>query len=343
MAGLRRDLTLVAGVVVSVGSLVALVVVVGPTDLVDRLAAADLGIAVLALGAALASVAARLSGYALLCASAGAAPTGARFYLLVLFAGIPRWLLPAGYFGSPPITALYLSKGVGASFGPTMAALAVGEFLAVVVSGLVFVVGLGLVLLTGGHAPNAVLTLGGSVAVVFLAGVVLVGLADRDQLARPTIAAWRVLRGLGGLFGDGPRRRWLARAVGARLSTFGDAVRSVTASRRALTGAFLLNCLAWVLGVAALYLAARAVGAPVPVGVVMVAIPLAAIAGIVPTPAGIGPTEFAIAGTLVVMAGTVGEAAAAAALLFRVYTLGLEVGLGALSGLVLAAVGGRPA
>lgn len=332
----RRALLLGTGLALVL--LAGLLVAAGPRAVLAPLVGADVGLAGLAVAFAAASLACRHLAYALLCRRTGASPVGPRFHLWLLVAGVPRWLLPFGYVGGPFINASYLARGVGARFESTAAALAVSEVLALVASGFVLGVGFLLVVLTGGTAPAGNLALVG-VTFVALSGLAALAFAVGvdDRLAGVVTVLWIGILAVLDRFG--PSRTVAAavdRVLGERVRRFRGSLSTVATDRRAVAGAFLVNALAWLLGVVPLYLCARAVGLPVPIGVVMLTVPLAAAAGFVPVPAGIGATELAYAGLLVTLAGAAPATATAATLLYRLSTLGFELLAGGLaSGYVL--------
>lgn len=331
----RRTLLVATGLAVAL--LVGLVVAVGPAAILAPLVAADPIIAGLAVLAATASLALRHLAYDSLCRRTGASPTGARFHLLLLAAGLPIWLLPFGYVGGPVITASYLARGVGARFEASAAAMAVSEILSLITSGFVLGVGLLLVIISGGTTPSGSVALLGLTFVALSAGGALVFvLAGNARLAGlVTGLGTPVLRTLRRFAATRTITAAVDRLVGDRFQRFRDSLTAVAIDRLAVTITFVLNVLAWLAGVLSLSLAASALGLSVPFGVLMVTVPLAAAAGAVPVPAGLGPTELAYTGLLVTLAGASPAVATAVTLLFRVVTLGLELLLGGLASLFL--------
>lgn len=336
----RRRAPIVVGGVLSVLLVAALVYWVGPARVLSEVTGADPGRSALAGLAAMTALACRHAAYRRLYRSAGAGPVGVRFHLLVLLAGVPRWLLPAGYVGGPAINAYYLSRGIGARFRPTLAALAVVDFLGTVASAVV--AGVGAALLVTLRAPSTVRRVATATAVVLLA---LVGAAIAVRLVRSGRIAGAVTR-LGRVALNGLDRLGLTRGLPRRVREGSRdlvaAVGAVTDDRRGAAVAFLLVGVAWVASAGTLYFALRAVGAPAPIGVAMVVVPVSGLVGFVPLPAGIGTTELTLAGLLVVVGGVPAAAATSATLVFRVATLGLELVAGGGAGAALLAMGESP-
>ena len=335
----RGRRSLVVGSALGLVILLGLVAVVGPGAIIRPLAGAAPGYVGLAAVAGTGVLGCRHLAYRHLCRRTAASPVGARFHLYLLVAGVPRWLLPFGYVGGPVINATYLQRGVGARFEPTAAALAVSELLAIVTSGFVLGTGFLLVLVTGGTLPVGNVSLaGGTFVLLSVFAVVLFvfvggkGVASLARNSGPRIQALRAHSRIADAVA-----RVVERFVGLRLRRFAASLSAIAADRRTVATVAIVNGLGWTFGVIALYVCARAVGLPVPVGIAMVTVPLAATAGMIPVPGGIGPTELAVAGLLVALAGAAPATATATALLYRLSTVGVELlGGGLASAYVLA-------
>jgi uncharacterized protein (TIRG00374 family) len=352
----RRSVEFAGLTLVSLALVAGLVYVVGPASLLDRIARADPSLAALALVSGVAALAARHVAFATLYRAADAGPYDARFHLLILLAGIPRWILPVGYVGAPPINAAYLSRGLGAKIGPTIAALTVAQVFVTVGSVFVVSFGVGTAMATGaGSLSGGVVALGGIAGLALASAGVAVVLARSDRTGptvtragRRAVSATRASRPVAWVWTSRPVRAVrtaVTDRIGDRIDRFTDALHAIAADRRSLAIAATAGCAGWVLSVFPLFFSLWAVGDPVAFPVVMVVVPMSAVAGAVPLPAGIGSTEAALSGLLVAVSGGAVSpgAATAAAFLSRFATLGFQMALGALAGVVLLAIGRRTA
>jgi uncharacterized membrane protein YbhN (UPF0104 family) len=256
--------------------------------------------------------------------------------------------------GAPPINAVYLSRGLDADVSPTIAALTVGQVFVTVGSVFVVSFGVGTAMATGaGSLGSGVVALGGIAGLLLaFAGVTVVLVrSDRagptvSRYGTRTIGAIRGSRSIGWVWGSGPVvrvREAVADRIGDRIGRCCAGVGALAGARRSLGSAIAAGCAGWIRSVFPLFFALLAVGDPVALPVVMVVVPMSAVAGAVPLPAGIGSTEAALSGLLVTVSGgaVTPESAAAAAFISRISTLGFQLVLGALAGLVLLAIGRR--
>jgi uncharacterized protein (TIRG00374 family) len=207
-------------------------------------------------------------------------------------------------------------------------------------------------MLTGaGSLSDGVVALGGAAGLALASAGIAVVLARSDRTGptvsragRRLLSMTRASRPVAWVWGCGPVaavRTAIADRIGDRIDRFTEALHAIAADRRSLAIAGAAGCAGWILSVFPLYFSLWAVGEPVAFPVVMVVVPMSAVAGAVPLPAGIGSTEAALSGLLVAVSGGVVSpgAATAAAFLSRLATLGFQMGLGALAGLVLLAIG----
>jgi uncharacterized protein (TIRG00374 family) len=251
-------------------------------------------------------------------------------FLVYASAAFANAVTPFGQAGGEPVTALLVSRVTPARYETGLAAIASVDTLNVVPSVVLALFGL------GWFATSV--TLGGSLAV---AAAVAAALAVLLPLA--FWLAWRhrariEARGAAVL---GPPIRWLAAvlpgvsvpslvAIEGRITSFVESVERVAADRRRLALAAAFSAAGWLCQILALAVAFHAVGAPVPVVVLLFVVPLANVAGFAPLPGGLGGIEAAFV-TLLVAAGVADPAVATAAVVVHrgaVYWLPILLGGG---------------
>jgi hypothetical protein len=91
-------------------------------------------------------------------------------------------------------------------------------------------------------------------------------------------------------------------------------IERVTADRHALATALAFSTIGWLCQATALWLSLSALGETVPVAVVVVAVPVGAIAGITPLPGGLGGVEAVLIALLAALGIPAGVAGAAVVL-----------------------------
>ncbi|NKQ52347.1 UPF0104 family protein [Amycolatopsis sp. K13G38] len=258
-------------------------------------------------------------------AAAGASPPGLRDHVAVTYVGAA---ISGGLPGGSALGTAYVYRQLRAR-GVTAAriglALTAAGLLSTAMMALVSVAALTFVGSAAGSAAASVVELGVVVALVVLARWVV-----RHPGVVAAIARWCVAR-INGL-----RRR--------PASLGGDAVSSVVSGLAGirLPGSRQAAALGWSLAdrgadIACLALCLVAVGTPIPS---LAAVVTAYVAGVAAsqvslTPAGLGITEAAMTAALVAH-GSPAQAALAAVLLFRLFSPGVNVGIGAAIGLARA-------
>lgn len=335
-----RPLRVVGGVLLSVLLLGGFIAWVGPERVLEPIAAAKPEFLALAVAASLVSVALRTAAADALYRSPGR-PTGRRFALVYLATDLPRSFVPGGYAAGPAIVAYALSRDESAEFEPALASLSVAELLNLVSS--VSVAGIGafvLVATFGRGTPQADL-LGGVVlgAVVTVLAVVVAVVRYRSMAAASATVARLARSTLGRIPLSRHVRRLTAGRTGERIELLAGTFADLADDRGQLLYSFGLSWVSWTAGVFPLYFGLMAVGAPAGVPTAMVAVPVAGLAALLPLPGGIGGVEVAMAGLVVALAGAAPGTAAAGALLYRLTTFWLEVGLAVLA---VGVLGARP-
>jgi len=235
---------------------------------------------------------------------------------------------PFGQAGGEPVAALLISKVTGCRYETGLAGIASVDVLNVVPSLSLVFVGVGYYATTAAIGDRLITAVVSGVAIV--GGVSLaiaLGWRARESLIDriPALLAPLAARiGRGRYDTDS-----LSSGLTRRLRRFFEDVERVGTSRRRLSVVVGLSLLGWLAQVVALTAAFHAVGQPIPVYVVVFAIPLANLAGVTPLPGGLGGIEAAYVGLLVPTTGIPAATITAAVLVFRGATYWLPVVLGA--------------
>lgn len=282
---------------------------VGPHALLAELGRADLEVFALGL---LAAAAALLAWSEMLGRLLGVR----RGYRLAYLAGdFGKQVLPMGHASGPALMAYAVSRTLGMEYERGLAVVTVSEALHLTASLGVAAAGLAVLATTGqaGLAPVAAIV---SAALLAVATVFALVWFRRETIEGGAQAAARVLQGRFGVLDGRLGAALTPAAVAARLERYYATLSSVTAGDSVATAA-LLAVAGWCCYVAPLYTSALALGHTLPVGLVLLAVPLAGLATWLPVPGGIGGVEAALAGLLVAFGGFDLGAAAAVAVLYR--------------------------
>jgi uncharacterized protein (TIRG00374 family) len=236
---------------------------------------------------------------------------------------------PFGQAGGEPVAALFVSRVADTEYENGLAAIASVDSLNFVPS--ITLAALGLAYFStqiafGRRLQFATIAVGVLALGIPIAGYY--GWQNRYAVERKVITAITpVARGVDRLI---PGRDPLDPAtIEARIEGFFHAIERVAGDRDRLALALGFSTLGWLCQGVALYLALLAIGSPVGFEVVMVVIPVGAMAGITPLPGGLGGVETVLIALLVAL-GTPAGAAAAGVLIHRMatYFLPLLVGGG---------------
>lgn len=249
---------------------------------------------------------------------------------------------PFGQAGGEPVTALLISRVVDTEYETGLAAIASVDTVNFVPSITLALFGVAYFAteVTLGTNRNVALA---TVVVVTLAlgvpGVVYLGWARRYDLEDRAVGvlvpmarrvAYRV-----------PRVPVPTKAgIETRIDGFFRAIERVAADRESLIAALALSAAGWGFQMLGLWLAFRAIGAPIPLSVAMVVVPIGAIAGVTPLPGGVGGIESVLVVLLVAapLATVSQEVALAGVVVFRAAVYWVPVAIG---GTVTAVVGVR--
>ncbi|GGI96862.1 TIGR00374 family protein [Halobellus salinus] len=214
---------------------------------------------------------------------------------VLLFSGatFANNVTPFGQAGGEPITALLISRVTDAEYERGLAAIAS-------VDTLNFVPSITIALLGAGYFATEVALGANRNLLVAVGGVVVLAVLVPSLV----YLGWRRRYGLeaGVVAGLTPVIRALARrlprvpvptpeGIEDRIDGFFRAIERVAANPRRLAVALAASTAGWLSQTIALSVAFEAVGASVPVSIVLVVVPIGAIAGVTPLPGGAGGIE----------------------------------------------------
>jgi hypothetical protein len=321
--------TTVAGFLGALVVLGVLLAFVGVGEVVDALLRAEPTVLVGVLVAAVAWLTAWGLALRTVLGVLGVALSPAVSVLVFTAATFANNVTPFGQAGGEPVTALFVSRVADTEYETGLASIASVDSLNFVPS--ITLATLGLAYFSTEIAFSRRLRFA-AVAVGILALAIPVagyyGWQNRYAVERKVVGAFTpFIRGIGRLV---PGRDPLdPAAIEARIEGFFHAIERVAGDREALVVALGFSTVGWLCQAGALYLSLYAIGSPVDPEVVLVVVPVGAIAGITPLPGGLGGVE-AVLITLLVALGVPRGAAAAGVLIHRTatYFLPLLVGGG---------------
>jgi uncharacterized protein (TIRG00374 family) len=243
---------------------------------------------------------------------------------------------PFGQAGGEPVTALLISQVADTEYERSLAAIAS-------VDTLNFFPSIAFALLGAAYYATQItfgrqLRIATGLALVLAVAVPVGGYTAwrrRDSVGsfvveRLTPAIQRVARLL-------PRVSEPSRdSIAHRIDHFFGAVERVATDPKGLALALSASTLGWFCQMVGLWLAFRAMNAPVEFTVIMFAVPLGAIAGATPTPGGSGFVESALIGVLTLLLAVPAATIGAAVIVFRAAVFGVPVLIG---GLVVSWIG----
>lgn len=300
----------VAGTLVALALLAAVVVAVGPWAVASELRDAEPLALTLAPVAGLGALVCWAEAQRRLHRGAGAAVGPREFWPAYATGALAKLGLPAGGAGGPVVTAYAVGRETDLPFERDLGAAAVGSYLGVAGAVGPALAGAAAVGLPGLLGPVLVVAVG----LVALAG----GLTLRPGIARRGLRAVAegAARALGVVPGIGDRTR--DRVTGAPREV-AAALDAIAGARRTVGLALALSTLGWCLSAAALVAVALSVGHPIAPGVALAVVPVASLGRLVPVPAGLGSVEAALSAVLVAV-GVPAAGALAIALLHRAST-----------------------
>lgn len=266
-----------------------------------------------------------------------AAVSRRRSFLVYATGSLVRRVMPLGYAGSMGVLAVLFGREVSLPFDRSLASVSAAEFVNMIVSTALAVLGVLLLVLFGPPSPYVRWLAIGALGVVVGGGIAGTLLVYRAELigrsagatASRLAAVARRLPGLrSGRVPTEPIERGVERYVSA-LST-------ISSRRRAVAVSVGYSLLAWSALVAALYASGLAVGYRVPIAVALIVVPVGGYASILPVPGGLGGYELGVAGAIALLGGIDVATALAATLLFRVCTYWFVIGVGLVTSAALS-------
>ncbi|MFC5366086.1 lysylphosphatidylglycerol synthase domain-containing protein [Salinirubrum litoreum] len=238
---------------------------------------------------------------------------------------------PFGQVGGDPLTAGLIARATRVEYEVGLAAIGATNAVIRLVSVAVGLVGVGVLLLRDG-AGAAILPTAGAVVlgITVVLGVALLAWWRRVVLVGLLASALTpVARAVGRVV---PRVPVPDReSVRARVDSFVASLERLADAPRHLALVALLGCLGEVAVAGALWIALSAVGAPVPLSLAVVILPIARVAAVLPTPGGTGGVESMLVWLLVVTTDTAAATAAGGVLLYRLVAFWFPLGVGGLA------------
>ncbi|MGB9933347.1 lysylphosphatidylglycerol synthase transmembrane domain-containing protein [Haloarcula amylolytica] len=310
-------LATVAGFAAALAVLAGLVWLVGIGETLDALTTADPGALLAVAGIAMLwLVSWGLALWTVL--QALGAPVAPHTAVLVFVAAVfSNNVTPFGQAGGEPLSALLISTAADTEYETGLAAIATVDtvhFLPSVgyaIVGFTFVAA-GAVQLTRNLAFAA-----GAVAVLAVGIPIAAVLGWRHRYRVQAAITRGVAPALATLSDIVPR--WSppsAANIEGRIEGFFSAIERIATDRRTVLQTFGLSAFGWACLSASLWTSLYAVGTPVPVEVVLLVVPVASIASVVPLPGGSGAIETVLV-TLLVSTATVSAALATSAVLIH--------------------------
>ena len=296
-----------------------LLVVVGVDAFVAEVSRADERLLLLALLATLGWLAAWGVGLRTVLEVLGIDLSVGRSFLLVNAAMFANNVTPFGQAGGEPITALLISQVTGTAYERALAAIASLDTLNFLPSTSFALLGAGYYA-TRVSLPRSLRITTVAIAVLAVAVPAAGYLLWRHQAAARSLAVRTLTPAARGVAAVVPGvGRVTRQAVAARVERFAAAIGRVATSRRGLGIALAASAVGWGCQMVAFWLAFQAVGASVPVHVLLFVVPVSAVASVAPLPGGAGGIEAVLVGLLATLPG-VGlalETILAAVIIFR--------------------------
>lgn len=253
-------------------------------------------------------------------------------------AGFANHITPLGQIGGEPVTAWIITRSSDTDYEVSLASIASYDALHVLPSLSFAAVGAMAILATG-TVPESSLGMLAVGTVGLAVGVPLLGYGawyHRRPIGRRLAGTLnRVVRGLLSLWPGAAAPAF--DAVETRLAGFAAAIERIGTDRQRLGVALGFSSLGWLCQALGLWVALLALSIQVPPHVPLIAVPLGATGGGIPTPGGLGGTEAVYVATLTLLtaADTVSITAAVTIHATGGYLLTTSVGAAAIGALEL--------
>lgn len=309
--------TVLGGFLAAFLVLTVLGAVVGIESVVAGLARTDLRVATSALGAAaLWLVMWGLSLYVAL-RTLGVGITPRRAVLVYASATFLNGLTPFAQIGGEALSAVVISRSTDADYETGLAAVTTVDLVNLVPSPLFAVAGVASLVAAGERTSEfriaAIMIIGASVAAAAVGIFVWRFRTDVGRsLIRVSVGAVAATNRLTGRVMPVDTSH-----LTERMESFFNEVGRVVGHRRGLMACLGVSIIGWACLVLAFWLSLRAVGQPVPVGLVAFVLPVGMLAIVVPLPGGVGSIEAALVGLLIAVGGVSVASATAGVVLYR--------------------------
>ncbi|WP_049896899.1 lysylphosphatidylglycerol synthase transmembrane domain-containing protein [Natrialba chahannaoensis] len=266
-----------------------------------------------------------------------------RILALFLSAMFIKYVTPYGQLATEPFVAYLVSQRGEMAFEDGLAGILSADLLNYVLYYTYGFVALGVIVVTGALGTDLSLQLlafTGLFSVVV--GVVFVTV--RRPSVVYTLVLWvttgvrRLLCRFSGRFED----RFTKQTVRSRLDGFYETIDTISADRMALVAAIVFAHLGMLFLMLPVYLGALALGYRLALPVVALAVAFGKLGAVVPAPGGTGGVETMVTGVLATLGGLELATALTIALIYRLSTYWLTVGVGGLSAAAVFLRGPHP-
>lgn len=260
-----------------------------------------------------------------------------RSFLVYASGSLVRRTIPLGYAGSIGVLAFLFGREASLPFDRSLASVSAAEFVNMVVSTTLAVLGVLLLVRFGPPSPYVPWLALGALGVTAGAGVAGALLVYRRALVgRSASASASRLAALAGRLPGRLPARLSVESVERAVDGYLRSLSTISTRRRALAASVGYSLLAWLALVVALYASGLAVGYRVPIAVALIVVPVGGYASILPVPGGLGGYELGVAGAIALLGGVEVATALALTLLFRVCTYWFVIGVGLVASAALS-------
>lgn len=326
------------GLVLAVAVLAVFVWLTGGVTVIRALTRANVGI--VAVGSVAGTAAVLSWGEALRRALGGTKPIGGLKYRLAYLSGdFARQVLPMGRLSGSAIIAYAVTRPFDLEYEEGLAAVTVTDLLNLVSAITLSTLGLSAVFLRA-DVGDVRTFLGG------LTGALVVAVGVVALVTRRRHVVERLVERVSGLLYRGATRLGVEPVAAAfepesmrrRVESYFGALDAVADDRRRVAATASFVAVGWMAFAASLTAAGTALGVGVPFAAALFVAPAAGLVGWSPLPGGAGGIEVAVTAGLVAVAGVSVESAAAVAILYRVCSYWVVVGVDAVAAGLLAAI-----
>lgn len=309
--------SIISGFVGSLLVLAALYWFIGIDQTVSKLSMANTGILVLVLVGAICWIVSW--GLALRTVLGVLGSTISPLRATAIFSGVlfANNVTPFGQAGGEPISGLLISRATDRRYETGLAAIASVDALNFVPSIVLAVCGMGYLFVTTTFVGNLWYAAGTVFALALLVPTgVYLGWQYRYRLEHAAVAVVTpVVRTIRHTL---LRRKPLGQeAIKRRIEGFFTAIERVGSTPRKLALALCLSSLGWIAQAVCLWLSLFALGHAVSPSVVLIAIPIGAIAGVTPLPGGLGGVDIVLIGVVGALVTINGPTITAAVIIHR--------------------------